>query len=67
MTIVGVVNDVHYSWIVKEDRPTIYRSFRQAPPYFTTVVLRTAGDPLTFVSSARSQISRSIPIYLSTT
>jgi putative ABC transport system permease protein len=66
MTIVGVVNDVHYSWIVKEDRPTIYRSFRQAPPYFTTIVLRTAGDPLTFVSAARSQISAidpDLPLY----
>ena len=40
MTVVGVVNDVHYSWIVKDDVPTIYRSFRQSPPYFTTVVLR---------------------------
>src|SRR6267378_3070723 len=57
MTVVGVVNDVHYSWIVKDDVPTIYRSFRQAPPYFTTVVLRTAGDPLKFVSAARAEIA----------
>jgi putative ABC transport system permease protein len=66
MTIVGVVNDVHYSWIVKDDVPTIYRSFRQAPPYYTTVVLRTAGDPLKFVSAARAEIAAvdaNLPLY----
>jgi len=66
MTVVGVVNDVHYSWIVKDDVPTIYRSFRQAPPYFTTVVLRTAGDPLKFVSAARAEIAAvdaNLPLY----
>jgi putative ABC transport system permease protein len=66
MTVVGVVNDVRYSWIVKEDVPTIYRSFRQAPPYYTTVVLRTAGDPLKFVSAARAEIAAvdaNLPLY----
>jgi putative ABC transport system permease protein len=66
MTIVGVVNDVHYSWINKEDVPTIYRSFRQAPPYFTTLVLRTSGDPLQFISAARAQIAAvdpNLPLY----
>ncbi|HKV62159.1 MAG TPA: ABC transporter permease [Candidatus Acidoferrum sp.] len=66
MTVVGVVNDVHYSWIVKDDVPTIYRSFRQTPPYFTTVVLRTAGEPLKFVSAARAEIAAidaNLPLY----
>ena len=66
MTIVGVVSDVHYSWINKEDQPTLYRSFRQSPPYFTTVVLRTQGDPLKFVSAARTQIASvdpDLPLY----
>jgi putative ABC transport system permease protein len=66
MTVVGVVNDVRYSWIIKEDVPTIYRSFRQAPPYYTTVVLRTAGDPLKFVSAARAEIAAvdaNLPLY----
>jgi putative ABC transport system permease protein len=61
MTVVGIVNDVHYMWIVKENFPTIYRSFRQAPPYFTSIVLRTAGDPLQFISTARAQISPADP------
>jgi putative ABC transport system permease protein len=67
MTVVGVVNDVHYSWIIKEDIPTIYRSFRQSPPVFTTLLLRTTGgDPLQLVSSARREINSldpSLPLY----
>jgi putative ABC transport system permease protein len=66
MTIVGVVNDVHYSWINKEDIPTIYGPFRQAPPYYTTILLRTPGDPLQLVSAAREQIAAidpDLPLY----
>jgi putative ABC transport system permease protein len=66
MTVVGVVNDVHYSWISKADVPTIYRSFRQAPPYYTTIVLRAEGDPLKLVSAARTQIAAvdpNLPLY----
>jgi putative ABC transport system permease protein len=66
MTVVGVVNDLHYSWISKEDVPTIYRSFRQSPPNYTTLVLRTTGDPLKFVAAARSQIAAvdpNLPMY----
>jgi putative ABC transport system permease protein len=56
-TIVGVVNDVHYSWINKEDIPTVYGTFRQAPPYYTTVMLRTAGNPLQLIAPAHAQIA----------
>ena len=66
MTVVGVVNDLHYSWIVKEDVPTLYRPYRQTPPTFTTLVLRTNGDPLKFVSAAREQIAAvdpNLPMY----
>ena len=66
MTIVGVVNDVRYGWINKEYIPTIYRSFRQAPRYYTTVVLRTAGPPSQFISPAREQIAAvdpELPLY----
>jgi putative ABC transport system permease protein len=54
MTIVGIVDDVHYSWINKQELPTIYRSYRQEPPFYTSLVLRTDGDPLSFVPSVRS-------------
>ncbi len=66
MTVVGIVSDVHYMWIVKEEFPTIYRSFRQAPPYYTTIMLRTPHDPLQFVSAVRSQIAGvdpNLPLY----
>ncbi|HXY23212.1 MAG TPA: ABC transporter permease [Candidatus Acidoferrum sp.] len=66
MTIVGIVADVHYSWISKEDVPTIYGPFRQAPPYYTTILLRTPGDPLQLISSAREQIASvdpELPLY----
>jgi putative ABC transport system permease protein len=66
MTVVGVVNDLHYSWIVKEDVPTLYRPYRQTPPTFTTLVLRTNGDPLKFVSAARERIAAvdpNLPMY----
>ena len=66
MTVVGVVNDLHYSWINKEDVPTLYRSFRQSPPTYTTLVLRTSGDPLKFAAAARSQIAAidpNLPMY----
>jgi len=41
MTVVGVVNDVRYSWIVKDDVPTIYRSFGR--PLRTTRPCATHG------------------------
>jgi putative ABC transport system permease protein len=66
MTIVGVVDDVHYSWINKENVPTIYGPFRQAPPYYTTILLRTPGDPSQLVSAARAEIAAidpDLPLY----
>jgi putative ABC transport system permease protein len=66
MTIVGVVDDVHYSWINKENVPTIYGPFRQAPPYYTTILLRTPGDPSQLVSAARAEIAvidPDLPLY----
>jgi len=66
MTIVGVVKDVHYSWINKENIPTIYGPFRQAPPYYTTILLRAADDPSQLISAARAQIAAvdpELPLY----
>jgi len=57
MTIVGIVDDVHYSWINKDDVPTIYRTFRQAPPFYGAMVLRTGGNPLSLAREARSQVA----------
>ncbi len=57
LTIVGIVDDVHYSWINKDDVPTIYRSYRQSPPFYASLVLRTGGDPLALVPAVRGQIA----------
>jgi putative ABC transport system permease protein len=57
MTIVGIVDDVHYSWINKQELPTLYRSYRQTPPIYTSLVLRTQGDPLNVVTAVRSQVA----------
>jgi len=57
LTIVGVVDDVHYSWINKENIPTIYRPFQQSPPYYTTILLRTTGDPIKSISAARAELA----------
>lgn len=56
-TIVGVVSDVHYSWISKEDRPTIYGSFRQWPPFYTTIMLRTTSEPTQLISAVHTEIA----------
>ena len=66
LTVVGIVRDVHYSWIVKEDVPTIYRPFRQAPPFYTTIVLRTTDTPLRYVPAVRREIAAidpELPLY----
>ena len=66
MTVVGIVSDIHYMWIVKEDFPTIYGPFRQAPPNYTTIVLRSLNDPLQLISEAREEIAAvdpDLPLY----
>jgi len=66
MTIVGIVADVRCRWINKENIPTIYVPFRQAPPYYTTILLRTPGDPMQFISAARTEIAAvdpELPLY----
>jgi putative ABC transport system permease protein len=66
MTIVGIVDDVHYTWIDKQELPTIYRSYRQAPPFYAFLVLRTEGKPLTFVPAVRSEVAAvdpDLPLY----
>jgi len=66
MTIVGVVDDVHYTWINKQELPTIYRTYRQAPPFYGFLVLRTEGNPLAFVPAVRSEVAAvdpDLPLY----
>jgi putative ABC transport system permease protein len=65
-TIVGVVNDVRYSWINKEEIPTIYGSFRQWPPYYTTIVLRASDEPTRLIAGVHTEIAAvdpELPLY----
>jgi putative ABC transport system permease protein len=57
LTIVGIVDDVHYSWIEKDDVPTLYRSYRQRAPHYVSIILRTTSDPLALVPAVRTQIA----------
>jgi len=66
LTVVGVVDDVRYNWIQKDDVPTLYRPYRQNPTYYTTVVLRTDDNPSKFTSAVRSKVAAidpELPIY----
>jgi putative ABC transport system permease protein len=66
LTVVGIVDDVRYNWIQKDALPTIYMPYRQNPTYYTTVVLRTDGEPAKFTSAVRSKIAAidpDLPIY----
>ncbi len=57
LTIVGIVDDVHYSWIDKQELPTLYRTYRQAPQYYTSLVLRAQGDPKALIPAVRAAIA----------
>ena len=57
LTIVGIVDDVHYSWIDKDNVPTIYRTYRQSPPFYASLVLRAGNDPLSLIPAVHSQVS----------
>ncbi|HEY6388908.1 MAG TPA: ABC transporter permease [Candidatus Acidoferrum sp.] len=66
MTIVGIVDDVHYTWVDRQEYPTIYQSYRQAPPFYNSLVLRTDGDPTTFIPAVRSAVAAvdpNLPLY----
>ncbi len=57
LTIVGVVDDVHYIWMDRAEGPAIYRPYRQAPEYWTAFALRAKQDPDSLVLAARSAIA----------
>jgi putative ABC transport system permease protein len=61
LTVVGVVGNVTQQWIDQEPRSAIYRPYTQAPDYSLSLVLRTAGDPLTLAAAARAQVARVDP------
>jgi len=61
LTIVGVVKDVQYNWFDKEPLPVLYRSYHQAATGWTTLAVRTHGDPTRIITAVRSQIAKVDP------
>ena len=57
LTVVGVVEDVHYVWMDRAEGPAIYRPYAQSAQYYTAFALRFAGDPAALVPAARAAIA----------
>src|SRR5207247_8909268 len=57
LTIAGVVSDVEYDWTDNAPEKAIYVPYRQAPPTFTYIALRTTGDPRGLTDAVRHQLA----------
>jgi putative ABC transport system permease protein len=56
-TIVGVVGDVKNDELSTEDDSAMYVSFSQEPSRIMTLLLRTEGDPSSFVPAVRREVN----------
>jgi putative ABC transport system permease protein len=56
-TIVGVVGNVKNEGLSAEDDPAMYCPFTQEPSNMMTLVLRTEGDPASFVAAVRREVN----------
>jgi putative ABC transport system permease protein len=66
LTIVGVVADVRYGGPEAAIKPEVYVPLAQSPVSNLFVVLKTDGDPRTFVTAARQRIAAldtDIPVF----
>jgi putative ABC transport system permease protein len=54
--VVGVMGDVKADGLDSATRPMIYWPYPQFPGIFNSLVIRTAGEPLSIVSAVKSQI-----------
>ena len=59
--IVGVVGDVKADRIEAEDWPTVYSAYPQLPDWTMTLVVRTAGPPLSVASAVEREVHRLDP------
>jgi hypothetical protein len=59
--IVGVVGDVRHSGLTSEPAPTAYLLHAQTPGYITNLVVRTIGEPLSYVGAIRRAIHDADP------
>jgi putative ABC transport system permease protein len=56
LTIVGIVADVKMDWDDQGPEYAMYRPYRQAPRDFTSLMVRTAGDPMVLASAVRAAV-----------
>lgn len=64
--IVGVVSDLRYNTLDALPQPDVYLSHLQSPRSGMLIMVRTAGDPLTVVASARAalrELAPDLPLY----
>lgn len=54
--IIGTVADVHHFGLSTDARPTFYFSARQRSRNAMSVVLRTSGNPMTYVNAVRDAV-----------
>jgi putative ABC transport system permease protein len=54
--IVGIVADIRQAGLTELPKPGLYLPSAQEPPESAVLVIRIAGDPLSFVNAVRNQI-----------
>ena len=61
-TIVGIVDDVIYTWVDQVSKPAVYFAAAQMPIASGIYVLRTGGDPLALGSAVRRALDNSVTL-----
>jgi putative ABC transport system permease protein len=56
MTIIGIVRDTHHTTLAEAPYPQLYGAYSQRPVRVASLVIRTTPDPLSIVSSLKSQV-----------
>jgi putative ABC transport system permease protein len=65
-TIVGVVGDVRHKGLDRDLEPTVYLSYRQAPPPQMALLVKSSLEPMSFAPALRSvvqSVDPAMPIY----
>lgn len=64
--VIGVAGDVHHQALDSTTEPAVYRSILQDAPDYTSVVLRTPGDPGSLAAPLRDKVAaldRNLPLF----
>ncbi|HXW07019.1 MAG TPA: ABC transporter permease [Vicinamibacterales bacterium] len=61
LTVIGVSGDVIHHWFNRQNYPTLYRPFDQAPAGSMSLLLRTPAEPSSLASAARAAVRRIDP------